>query len=231
MEEKWKLFAFDFDGVLVDSYSCLPLVYDHIARYIGLENSVEKFVKRALEYEDEQDAKENYDRKSWWCKLYSEFQVDVGPERLDELLQIYWGKRSEQSEVIEGTTEALQKLRGRRSRLIILAASDGQHNRKKTRIQNSGLSEFFSDVLVTGEDVADEGEGIKSAMKKYGFSGGEIAFINDKPAPINRINRIFKDITTIKVKFEGILKRAWNKEECMPTYRIRNINELLKIIE
>ena len=89
-KETWRVFAFDFDGVLVDSYSCLPSVYSDIAGYIGLENSTEKFVKRALKYEDEQDVMGNYNRKSWWPMLYEEFQVNVAQEKLDELLQIYW---------------------------------------------------------------------------------------------------------------------------------------------
>jgi len=103
MGKNWKVFVSDFDGVLVDSYSCLPSVYNHIAQYVGLENFAEKFVVRALRYEDEQDVVENYNRKSWWPMLFREFQVSVGQEKLDELVQIYWKERSERSKVIAGT--------------------------------------------------------------------------------------------------------------------------------
>jgi len=53
---KWKVFAFDFDGTLVDSYSCLPSLYEHIAERLGLKGEIkEMFVEKAIKYEDEQD--------------------------------------------------------------------------------------------------------------------------------------------------------------------------------
>jgi putative hydrolase of the HAD superfamily len=229
-KETWRVFAFDFDGVLVDSYFCLPSVYSDIAGHLGLENSTEEFVERALKYEDEQDMVENYDRKSWWPMLCKEFQVNVDEEKLGELVQIYWMKRSEQSKIITGTIEALERLQDRGATLIILAASDGQLNMKRTRVEKSGLSGFFNDILIITDDVVNVEDAIGSVMKKYGVLMNEIAFINDKPAPINRISQSFKDITTIKVEFEGILKLAWNEEECAPTYRIRRLSELERII-
>ena len=229
-KETWRVFAFDFDGVLVDSYSCLPSVYNDIAGYIGLENSAEKFVERALKYEDEQYVVEKYDRKSWWPMLYKEFQLNVDQEKLVELLQIYWTERSEQSRIIPGTIEALERLQDRGATLIILAASDGQPNMKRTRVEKSGLSGFFNDILIITDDVVDIGEAIRLVMKKYGVLRSEIAFINDKPAPINEVSKNFQDITTIKVEFEGILKLAWNKEKCTPAYRIRRLSELGRII-
>jgi len=229
-EETWRVFAFDFDGVLVDSYSCLPSVYSDIARYIGLENSTKKFVERALKYEDEQDVMGNYNRKSWWPMLYEEFQVNVAQEKLDELVQIYWAERSERSKIIPGTIEALERIRGRVATLIILAASDGQPNMKRRRVGKSGLLRFFDDIFIITDDVVDIEEGIRLIMKKYGVLGNQIAFVNDKPAPINEVSKNFQDITTIKVEFEGILKLAWNKEKCTPTYRIRRMNEVERII-
>lgn len=230
MEEKCKLVAFDFDGVLVDSYSCLPSVYNHIARYLGLENSTEKFVERALKYEDEQDLVENYNRQSWWPLLYSEFEVSIDQKKLDELLQVYWKERSEQSKITPGTIEALKRLRDRGAALIVLAANDGQPHLKRRRVEKSGLSGFFNDIFIITDDIVDIEEGIRLVMKKYGVLEDQIAFINDRPPPINAINKSFKDIITIKVEFEGILKLAWNKEKCTPTYRIRRLSELRRII-
>jgi len=40
----WKVFVFDFDGTLVDSYSCLPLVYEEIAEKLGLKPKVKKIL-------------------------------------------------------------------------------------------------------------------------------------------------------------------------------------------
>ncbi len=227
-----KAWVFDFDGVLVDSYFCLPLVYGHIAQYTGLEKILEKkFVERALKYEDEQDAVENYDRKSWWHKLFREFRVNIDEKRLDELLQIYWKERSKESRIIEGTIKILERLRNGGATVILLAGSDGLPGGKRLRVEKSGLIRFLDDIFIVGEDLRNRVDGIKLIMEKYGIFPKQIAFIDDKPAPINEINKNFKDITAIKVKFEGILKSAWEKEKCTQAYEIKNINELSGIID
>ncbi|MEM5836036.1 MAG: hypothetical protein QW040_03545 [Candidatus Aenigmatarchaeota archaeon] len=65
-KNKYRICIFDFDGVLVDSYACLPSLYDFIAHHLGLKNDVkDKFIQKALAYEDEQDALGNYDWRIW----------------------------------------------------------------------------------------------------------------------------------------------------------------------
>ena len=62
-----KMFVFDFDGTLVDSYSCLPDVYKVIASFINLPSDrINDFVQRMIEKEDEQDALRNFNRDEWW---------------------------------------------------------------------------------------------------------------------------------------------------------------------
>lgn len=231
MRKNWEVFIFDFDGVLVDSYSCLPSLYNYIARYIRFKNIVKKFVKRALEYEDEQDAIGNYNRKSWWPTLFKEFQVYEDEEKLDELLKIFHEERVKQTKIIKGAMDVLKWLRNMEETLIILAGSDGQPSMKKRRIEKSGLMKFFKDIFILGEDVKDRKGGIKSIIKKYSISESQAVFIDDKPVPINEIYINFKDITTIKIEFKGILNLAWKKEKCMPTYTIKTIAELRRIID
>ena len=84
----WKVFVFDFDGVLVDSYTCLPSIYKHIARLVGLRGQdVKIFVRRAIKYEDEQDAIGNYDRMSWWPSLFKEFNISLSSVNIEKLLR------------------------------------------------------------------------------------------------------------------------------------------------
>jgi len=81
-----------------------------------------------------------------------------------------------------------------------------------------------------GEDAKDRVEGIKSLMEKYKISPDEIVFIDDKPTPINEISENMKDITTVKIEFEDILKLAW-AEKCLPTFKIKIISDLRKIAD
>lgn len=231
MKGNWKVFIFDFDGVLVDSYSCLPLLYNHIAQYIKLENASYEFVKRALKFEDEQDAMGNYNRISWWPMLFRTFRVDMDEKKLDELLQIFHKERIEQTKIIEGVIDTLKWLSDREVVLTIVAGNDGQLSIKKRRIEKSGLIEFFKEIFIIGEDIVDRKEGIKLLMERYNASESQIIFFDDKPAPINEIQRNFKNITTVKVEIEGILKIAWRKEKCIPIYTIKAIDGIRRIVD
>lgn len=231
MGKNWKVFIFDFDGVLVDSYSCLPSLYNQIASNIRLKSDVKEFVKRALKYEDEQDARGNYNRKSWWPALFDEFQECKDAWDLNKLLRIFHEERIEQTKITGEVMNVLKWLRNRGATMIILAGSDGQRSVKKRRIEKSGVMDFFEEIFILGEDVKTRKEGIKLILKKYNVSESQLIFIDDKPGPINEMQMNFEDITTVKVEFKGTLKLAWEKEKCVPTYRIERIAELKRIIE
>lgn len=127
MRKTWKAFAFDFDGTLVDSYSCLPAIYRSIAKQIGLPREmIGRFVKKAIEYEDMHDYLGNYDRKTWWPDLFAEFDIKHEEEFLDKLLKKFWEMRAEKSTVIEGCTEVLEVLKNKGFVLVIIAGNDGQ---------------------------------------------------------------------------------------------------------
>jgi putative hydrolase of the HAD superfamily len=228
---KWKVFAFDFDGTLVDSYSCLPSLYEHIAGRLGLKGEAKKkFVEKAIKYEDEQDNLGNYDRKTWWSKLFTEFGIEIDDLTLDYLLKEFWEKRAEKSTVIEGSIEVLEFLRRNGFVTVILAGNDGQKGVKRMRIERSGLAEYFDSIVIVGEDVRDRAEAIKLIMEKYNVNPQGIVVIDDKPSIINEIREKVKGVTTVNVKFQGILKLAW-KEYCNPDFEIDSISDLIKLID
>ena len=213
-----KCFAFDFDGVLVDSYSWLPSVYKKLAEYFGIEN--DEFVKEAIMLEDKYDAMEIFDKRIWWKDFFKKY----GIMNVNEAMQIYWDERIKESKIMENCVETLRWLKGK-SILAIVAGDDGIKSMKRKRIEKSRLAEFFEEILIVNEDINSKLDGILYLMKKYGLKEKEIIFIDDKPMPINQVKNKLKDVITIKMEFQSILKEAW-KGKCNADLKIKSLIEL-----
>jgi len=225
-----KLFVFDFDGTLVDSYSCLPEVYSNIASKLGIKGSVvEEFVEEMVREEDKQDALGNYDRHAWWPKVLQKFGIRIGEGELTKLIKDYWEIRSEKSKVIEGSEEVL-KLLEEKGILVIICGTDGKYGNKKSRIMRSGLGGYFKEIVVVGEDVGTLTEGVKLLMRKHGVKEEDVVVIDDKPKPINEASQNLRFAKTVRVRFNGPLRSAW-AGKCSPTYEVRNIIEIKGILD
>ena len=220
-----KLFVFDFDGTLVDSYSCLPDIFASIARNTGLQgDAASKFVNAMIEGEDRNDALRNYDRHTWWPTVFEQLHIYVSQEKLRQLIETHWELRTSRSKVINGAKDILRALKNW-GVFALACADDGQYGNKRKRIEKSGLRAFFDEVVITGEDVVNLTQAVASLVERYGMASSEVVVFNDKPYPINEISRNMKEVKTVKIEFECIIKLAW-AEECTPTYRIRTIAEI-----
>lgn len=224
----WRLFVFDFDGVLVDSYSCLPMVYEHVGGEIGLRaGELKAFVKRMIDAEDREELVRNYDRSAWWPMVLEEFGVRLGGDRLDGLVREYWRMRGQLSERADGAVELLRWLKGRGALLAILCGSDGLRSMKRERIDASGLGGFFDDILIIGEDVASRVDGLRSLMARHGTSRDETVLIDDKPEAVNDADGI--GVATVMVTFTGPLRSAWSRE-CSPQHRVGSVKEIRGLV-
>ncbi|MBA7690776.1 hypothetical protein ES703_99308 [subsurface metagenome] len=83
-----KMFVLDFDGTLVDSYTCLPDVYTSIAKRVGLRGeTLSRFVNEMMRSEDQQDAQRNYDRHDWWPPVFEQFGIRISEKQLMSLVR------------------------------------------------------------------------------------------------------------------------------------------------
>jgi len=214
-----KLVAFDFDGTLVDSYSCLPGIYREIAVILKIEEA-ERFVSLAIEMEDLNDFIENYDRRSWWPFLFSNF--NVSPDM--EILDLFTEERIRRTVRREGAVEVLMKLRDRI--LVLLTGSDGIPSAKRKRIVRSGLLPYFDDVIIVGEDVRTRREAIERLSEKYSVKPGEIAVVDDKAGPLREVEGL--GVMAIRIRFRGPLTLAWR--DVFPV-EIEELDDLLEILK
>lgn len=227
---KQKMFVLDFDGTLMDSYTCLPDVYTSIAKAIGLQGGkVYKFAEAMVEAEDQQDVLRNYDRHTWWPEVFIKFDINMPHKRLKQIIEMYWELRIDKSKIINRSEEILRFLKPH-GILAIACAGDGRYGNKSKRVEKSGLGEFFNEITIIGEDAENLTQAIKAMVRKHGVTTNEVIVFEDKPFPINEMSESLKDVKTVKIDFQGPLKSAW-AGQCNPTYRIRNIEEVKGIIE
>ncbi len=227
-EKKPRVIITDFDGVLVDSYSCLPELYEDIARIAGVgSRHIGEFVAIAIEMEDEEDARENYDRSSWWPRLFRKFGIKVQPSMLRFLLERFWDQRIKLSRILPRVIETLEELRRRGIITIILAGNDGIVGLKRRRVERSGLSAYFDKILIVGDNVSDRISAVRDISKTYNVCPQEIVYVDDKPRPIMEVKRL-PGIITVWVRFRGILKKAWLGDP-KPTYTVSGFWEILSI--
>ncbi|MEX0567676.1 MAG: HAD family hydrolase [Candidatus Njordarchaeota archaeon] len=227
---KYSLYITDVDGVLVNSYSCLFDAYSEVARKLGLkENSIDKFVNIAIRMEDLADAEGNYDRSTWWPSLFSQFGLNINKDALMEAILYFWRLRSINSEVLPYVYDILKFLKQCGLSLVILAGNDGVKGLKQKRIENLGLESYFDDILIVGDNVVDRQTAIRYLSQKYGVGYSEMIFVDDKPAPIREVEN-FDGILTIRVKYKGPLRLAW-EGECGSAYEVESTEELYFLLK
>lgn len=226
----YKMFVFDFDGTLVDSYTCLPDVYASIANRVGLRGETSsKFVNEMVQSEGQQDIIRNYDRQEWWTAVLEQFGIHISEKQLVQLVRMYWKQRTMRSRVRDHTEETLKWLKAR-GILTMVCRSDGKYGNKKERIQKSGMGGLFDTVVIVGEETDNITQALEFLMRKYDINGDEVMFFDDIPSAIDEISENLQNVTTVKVDFKGVLRLAWT-QQCTPTYSIDAISEAKRIAD
>jgi FMN phosphatase YigB (HAD superfamily) len=124
-----------------------------------------------------------YDRQYVFWKHANHFGHDTSALALCKRL---WNHASETQKVKDGCEDVLQKLRASGHRLICFTDTDGPGNDKKARVEKSGLSDYFDDVVVAYDDYG----------KHKGEHGLLETILEDMQLPRNRCVAIGDRVTS-----------------------------------
>jgi len=219
--------VFDFDGVLVDSYSCLPKIYETIAREIGIKD-VKSFIRVMLNFEDIMDYFGIWDRRLWFNLILRSPKI----RNLDtkKLIFTYWNLRVKYSIVKSESIEVLKKLNAMKIPTYIVSGSDGIPSMKYRRVKASGLDKLVKDVLVYG--VYEKTGSLTEALLKIKGKhlAAKVFYVDDKPKNLVEASKV--RVSTVLYKYKPPLPTsyAWKGRKPKNATEIRSLREILAIL-
>ena len=222
---RWKIVAVDFDGTLVDSYTCLPRVWSRVGRAAGLRgNTLSEFVRVALELEEEGETTGRYSKMEVITEALR--SVGLAPDS-GYLLDVYWTARIESTRLLPCAREFL--LEAKRAGLIVASVSydDGMPNLKRKRISSAGLYHLFDEVIVAGEDVLTKADALALLSERYRVPKDEVVLVDDKPPHIREA--IEAGFQAVLVRFRGPFRKPWSAP-CSPSLEVTSLCDLLNIL-
>ena len=225
-----RIVAFDVDGVLIDSYSCIPRIYREIGReFFFLDDLyLEYFVDAMIIAEDINDGLKNYPQTKWWPYLLKALQLRYPKNLLSKMLDAYWKKRNEYSRLIDGVSSLLDLLKQKNWICAIVCGNDGIPGLKLKRIQQQKIDRFFTHIFIEREDVASKRSGIRKLLEKYKSQPERVYFIDDKPEPLKSVEDL--GINLVQISFDGPLKLGWRSDGPKNVRVLKNLDELKEFL-
>jgi len=230
---------FDFDGTLIDSYTNrykshvkVCEVFLNYLNELGCEINKTKIIDIILKVEIEMTEKRNYDKEKWWQKvLYLYTGKSIKENKINDKASLaYWNTVDENSIIYPGTIKMLQTLKKNNILLGLLSDTDGYNGMKLKRIKNSGLSEYFESIVVSGEDTVEvkpHKQPFLKISKLIGIEPEKCIYIGDNPnADITGAKEIGMKTILIKSSY------FQNSKTIIPDFILQrgNFTEIYKLI-
>lgn len=207
---------FDLDETLIDAETGLREAHDRISKILSTffeQNMVQMDLNllrsKIRLFDDRMNRESRYDRDVWWPILVSEVRSDliVPADLAHELTIEYWNAYSQHSPPYLDTILTLDYLRQRGYELGLVTDTDGTPGLKAQRINKLSFRDFFSVVIVAGEDTPElkpNPTPFLKASERLGVRYQSSVFVGDKP---------FTDIAGAKaagMKTIHVQRRDWN---------------------
>ncbi len=225
LRSSWRVLALDFDGTLVDSYSCLPTVWKRVGEAAGVApQGISEFVSEALALEEEAETTGSYGKERVIEALLRAWGLD---ESVHHLLDIYWSERIARTKLMPCAIELL--LEAKRAGLVVVSLScwDGIPGLKRRRIAAAGLYHLFDEVIVAGENAVTKIDALSLLADKYEVPRRSVVLIDDRPSHVREA--IEKGFEAILVRFRGPFRGPWNAP-CSPSHTVTSLCEVIHII-
>ena len=197
------IFASDFDGTLVDSYTPIPEAHKAALALIGKDHLWSK----AVELEDFLDASGIYDKRILYRRLIPGLPDSV----VEKMTKRYWEVRTRKTVPREGALEAIETLLSKGWTFVILTGSDGMPGIKRNRVMHSTFGPLADQVVVVGEDVSSRREFFKDLQSRA-------VFVDDKVGPLQEVMDLQNVIPVRILPGDWPLKKAW-EGEFNPTFK------------
>lgn len=225
---------FDLDETLIDAQLGLLKAHERVAQLISTflaQNRVnvdhQVLSSKIKLLDDHMNRERQYNRDLWWSTLVIEIEPKlILPKDFAHKLTIeYWNTYAENSPPYPDTTSTLECLKQRGYKLGLVSDSDGTPSMKSQRISRLTFREFFSTVIIAGEDTVELKPSpipFLKALDVLGVPNEQSVFVGDKP---------FADIDGAKAaRMKTILvwRRDW-KSSVRADLTIRSLSELLEI--
>ena len=235
MFEDIEAVLFDLDETLIDAEAGLKEAHERISRTIfeffeqhGVQTKLNLLRSKIRLFDDRMNRESHYDRDEWWPILISEVRPDmIVPENFAHALTIeYWNVYSQYSPPYSDTIPTMNYLRQRGYKLGLVTDTDGTHGLKAQRINKLSFRDFFSVVIVAGEDTPElkpNPTPFLKASERLGVTNQSSVFIGDKP---------FTDIAGAKaagMKTIHVQRREWNSN-VKADVTIESLNDLVGIL-
>ena len=156
---------FDFDGTLMDYYTCRKLAHIEVANILadygkeqGCKINKEAMVALISDIDKEMSAKLIYDRKVWFSeavKRYCTSALKMPKRVLSEAVLSYWNTIVKYSLPYPGAVDLLVSLKMKNMHLGMVSDTDGLKGMKYQRLYLSGIVGFFDAIVVSGEDTKE----------------------------------------------------------------------------
>ncbi len=163
--------AFDFDGTVVDSYSCMEDAFvsamNRLMPWMPAKRSLARILTR-LEMHFERPS---YGRHSGRIKAPFFLRTKFSETWLLE--------RARMSRVIDGAREVIDELRREGHTVISFSAEDFIPGMKERRLKISGLYDLFDDVIIFGGGRMTIDEAFREVRRRYGRQ--TFVWVDDKP--------------------------------------------------
>jgi len=213
--------AFDYDGVLVDSYRGISVFYTTDLPALA---GVSIDYARQLMYVEYLSEGIGLLRESIWPRYIPGYSREL----FDELITRYWERRIEYSVILPGVTYALKKLRKEGIDIYHVGYMDDIYGLKEYRIEADGLAGFFKGIYIVGENTSSRASALKEILEQYDI----VVYIDDKPVNLMVIEHELRDfidrIKLVRHVFKSVYEAPWFDPVGRHT-AVRNLFELLQL--